>query len=103
MLLPMSAWCALTQQVKTCCPLDEDGDHDRVVGRVGVAEVGIVVEEGVALLEVGVQVGHRLAEEAGAEDVDGDALGRGEELVVGVGDRAGEVAGDEGGGSGRAH
>ena len=81
---------------------DEDGDEDGVVGGVGVAEVGVVVEEGVAFFEVGVEVGHGFAEEAGAVDVAGDAFGGGEELVLGVGDGGGEVAGDEGGGAGGA-
>ena len=85
------------------CAFEENGHQDGVVGGVGVSEVGVVVEEGVALLEVGVQVGHRFAEEAGSVDVAGDALGRGEELVVGVGDGGGEVAGDEGGGAGGAY
>ena len=70
-----------------------------MVGGVGVAQVGVVVEEGVALLEVGVQVGHRFAEQAGAVDVDGAAVGSGEELVLGGGEGAGEVAGGELGGA----
>ena len=80
----------------------EDGDDDGVVGGMGVAEVGVVVEEGVALLEVGVEVGHGLAEEAGAVDVDGSPLRSGEELVLCGGDGGGEVTGDEGRGAGRA-
>ena len=35
--------------------LDEDGDQDDVVGRVGVAEVGIVVQEGVTFADIVVQ------------------------------------------------
>ena len=63
---------------------EEDGDQDGVVGWVGVAEVGVVVEEGVALFEVGVVVGHGLAEEARTVDVAWDAFRGGEELVADV-------------------
>ena len=69
----------------------EDRYQDRPVGRVGVAEVGIIVQKGVALFEVGVHLLHGLAEEAGTVDVHRAALGRREELMPGGGEGAGEI------------
>ncbi len=71
---------------------DDDGDEDRVVGRVRVAEVGVVVEEGIAAREVVVQLRHRLGEVLRAHDVHRQALGGSEQFVVGRHQRAGEVA-----------
>ena len=71
--------------------VDEDRDQDRVVGGVGVAEHRVVVQEGVALAQVRVQLAHRARLQPGAEHVHLQALGGGEELVVGGDDRAGEV------------
>ena len=73
-------------------PIDEDGDQDGVVGRVRVAEVGVVVQERVALGEIVVELRHGLREVLRAHDVHGQALGGGEQLVVGGDDGAGEVA-----------
>ena len=72
-------------------PLVEHRHQDGVVGRVRVAEVGVVVQVGIALGIVGMQVLHRLGLDVGAPDVDGEALGHGEHLVVRRDDRAGEV------------
>ena len=54
-----------------------------MVGRVRVAEIRVVVEERVAVGDVVVQVGHRLRQELHADHVDRQALGGGEQLVVG--------------------
>ena len=72
--------------------VDEHGHQDRVVGRVRVAQHRVVVQERVALAQVGVQRAHRARLQAGAEHVHLQALGGGEQLVVGGDDRAGEVA-----------
>ena len=72
--------------------VDDDGDEDRVVGRVRVAEVRVVVEEGIAACEVVVQLGHRLGQVLRAHDVHRQPLGGGEQLVVGRHERAREVA-----------
>ena len=63
-----------------------------MVGGMGVAEVGVVVEEGVALLQIVVQVGHRLGEELHPDHVHGQALGGGKQPAVGGDQRAREVA-----------
>ena len=63
--------------------LEEHRNEDRVVGRVRVAEVRVVVEEGVALGEVGVELRHRLGEELRADHVHRQPLGGCQELVVG--------------------
>ncbi len=72
--------------------LDEDGDQDRVVGGVGVAEDRVVVEKGIALAEIGVKLAHRAGLQPGAEDMHLQTLRGSEELVVRGDDRAGEVA-----------
>jgi hypothetical protein len=66
----------------------EDRDEDRVVGRVCVAEVGVVVQEGVALPDVVVQLRHRLRQELHPDHMDWQPLRRGEQLVVGSDERA---------------
>ena len=63
-----------------------------MVGRVGVAQVGVVVEEGVALAEVRVDLRHRLAQELHADHVHRQPFRGGEQLLVGGHDGAGEVA-----------
>ena len=59
---------------------------------MGVAEVGVVVQEGVALRQIVVQVGHRLGEELHPDHVHRQPLGGGEQPVVGGDQRAREVA-----------
>ena len=72
--------------------LVENRNEDDVIGGVGVAVVGGVVQERVARPQVGVHLDHRLAERVCAHHVDGKAL-RVDEQVVGAGrDAAGEVA-----------
>ena len=67
--------------------------EDGVVGGVGAAVVGRVVEVGVAPLEVRVKRLHRLAHHVGAaQDVDRQALVDREQPVLGGHDAAGEVA-----------
>ena len=74
--------------------VDEHRHQDRDVGGVGVAEVGVVVDERVALGQVvAVKLAHRRGLQPGAEDVHLKALGGGEQLIVGGDDRAREVAG----------
>ena len=70
----------------------EDGHEDDVVGRVGVAEIRVVVQERVAFGQVVVQVGDGLGEELHPDHVHREALGRREQAVVGRDQRAGEVA-----------
>ena len=72
--------------------LDEDRHEDRVISWMRVADVRIVVQEGVAVGEVGVQLGHRLGQELGTDDVHREALGRCQQLVVGRDQRAREIA-----------
>ena len=65
----------------------------RVIGGVGAAVIGRVVEVGVALLEVRVKRLHRLAHHVGAaQDVNRQALVDCEQPVLGRYDAAGEVA-----------
>ncbi len=73
--------------------VDEDRHEDRVVGRVRVAEIGVVVQERVALLEPRMELRHRLGQELHADDVDRKPLGRSQQLVLGGDERAREVAG----------
>ena len=73
----------------------DDRHEDRVVGRMGAAVIGRVVEIGVAALQHRMVVGHRPAHDLGAaEHVDRQAVGGGEQFVPGRQDDAGEVAGD---------
>ena len=72
--------------------LEEDRGEDRVVGVVGVAVVGIVVEERVAFADHGMEALHRLCQVLTADDVDRKALGAGQELIAGRDDRTREVA-----------
>ncbi len=72
--------------------IDEDGDQDDMICRVGVAEVGIVMEEGVALADIVMQIGDRLGQKLHADDVHRQPLGGSEEAVVAGDERAGEVA-----------
>ena len=78
--------------------VDEDRHQHRVVGGMGVAEVGVVVQEGVAFGEIVVQLGHRARLQVRAEDVDRQSLRRRQQLVVAGADRAREVTrhGDHG-------
>lgn len=84
------------------CPLVEDGHNYGVVGGVGAADVGVVMEKRIALRELGVEIFHRAADEARAEDVHRQPLGRGDQVVLGGDERAREVARDERGGAGGA-
>ena len=71
----------------------EHGHEDAHVGRVGVAVVGRVVHERIALTELRVKLLHALRHQVrAAEHVHGDALGEAEELVVSGDDAAGEIA-----------
>ena len=71
----------------------DDGDDDAPVGGVGVAVVGRVVEKGVARPEGRVGLFHVPGNQVGAaHDVDGQAFGHRQHLVVGGEDAAGEVA-----------
>ena len=72
--------------------IDEDRNEDDVVGRVGVAEVRIVVQERVALPDVVMQLGDGFGQELHANDVHRQPLGGGEEPVVAGDQRAREVA-----------
>ena len=80
----------------------EDGDDDGVVGGMGVAEVGVVVEEGVCPL--GSRGGGRpwFGRGGRSRRRGREPLRSGEELVLCGGDGGGEVAGDESRGAGRA-
>ena len=71
--------------------IDEDRHQHRVIGRVGIAEIGVVVEERVALGEIVVQFGHGPCLQVRAEDMDRQTLRRRQELVVGGADRAREI------------
>ena len=71
----------------------DHGREDGVVGRVRAAVVGRVVEVGVAPLEVGVKLLHRLAHHVGAaQHVNRQALVDREQPVLGGDDAAGEIA-----------
>ena len=60
---------------------EEDGHHVGVVGRVRVAAIGVVVEIGVAAADVRVVIpAHVRRLDVTAEDVDGQPLGRREQL-----------------------
>ena len=73
--------------------INEDRHQEGVVGRMGVAAIGIVVEIGVAFADVArVIAGHILPLQMGAEDVDRQSFGRGEKLIVAGEDAAREVA-----------
>ena len=80
-------------------PVDEYRHQKRVIGRMGVAAIGVVVQIGVALADVALVINaHVLALQVGAEDVDRQSFGGGEELIVAGEDAAGEIpgAGDHG-------
>ena len=63
-----------------------------MVGRMGIAAIGIVVEIGVALADVPLVIFvHVLALQMGAEDVDRQALGGCEKLIVAGENAAGEI------------
>ena len=64
--------------------VDEHGHEDRVVGGVRVAEDRVVVQVGVALAQVGVQLAHRAGLQAGAEHMHLQSLGGREQLVLGA-------------------
>ena len=85
--------------------IDEHRHERRVIRRVRVAEIGIVVEEGIALLQVRMQLQHRLALKVDAEDVHRQALGRIEQIAVAGQDRARKIArhADDGGARGQDH
>ena len=71
----------------------EDRHQDRVVGGVRVAVVGRIMQEGVARLDVGVELHHRPGHQVGAaQHVDRVAVGGGQQIAVGGHERAGEVA-----------
>src|ERR1700692_2508590 len=71
---------------------DEYRHQEGMVGRMGVAAIGVVVEIGVALADVAfVIAAHILALQMGAKNVDRQALGGGEKLIVAGEDAAGEI------------
>ena len=70
----------------------DDRHQDHVVGRVRIAVVGRVVEEGVAPLQLRVKLLHRGRHDVGAaQHVDRVALGRRDQLAIGRDDAAREV------------
>ena len=73
-------------------PLPDHRHEDHVVGRVRVAQVRVVVQEGVAVADVVVQVGDRLRQELHADHVHRQALRRGEQPRIAGDERAREVA-----------
>ena len=73
---------------------DEHRHQEGVVGRMGVAAVGVVVEIRIALADVARMIAaHVLALQVGAEDVHRQAFGRCEQMIVAGEDAAGEIAG----------
>ena len=72
--------------------VDEDRHQDRMVGAVRIAEVNVVVQKRVALDEVRMEIAHRLAQKLRAENMDRQALGGSEHLVVAGDQRAGKIA-----------
>ncbi len=71
--------------------VDHRQDH-ALIGRMRVAVVGRVVQEGVAALQLGVMVPHRPAHQIGADhDMDRQALGGGQQAAIGGQEHAGEV------------
>ena len=73
--------------------LEEHRHQEAVIRRMRVAGVGVVVQEGVTLGEVGVVLGHGARLVVDAEDMDRQALGAGQQLAVARHDGAGKVAG----------
>ena len=73
--------------------VDEHRHQDGVIGRVGVAEVGVVVEEGVALPQLRMKRAHGPRLQVAAEDVHGQALCGGDQAVVMGEQRAGKILG----------
>ena len=74
--------------------LVEHRHQDRVIGRVAVAAVGVIVEEGVAFAEAGMPLAHDGGLDVHAEDMDRHGLGSREHLMVGGDDGAGEIPRD---------
>ena len=73
--------------------LVDDRHHDGMIGRVRVAVIGRVVEEGIAPAELRMERQHRARHDVGSDQhVRGQALGLGEQLVAGGQDAAGEIA-----------
>ena len=72
--------------------VDEHRHQDRVVGAVSVAEIDVVVQKGVALGEIRVQIAHRLGQELRPEDVYRQSLGGGQQLILAGHQRAGKVS-----------
>ena len=57
--------------------------HDGVVGGVGIAVIGRVVQEGVAAPQLRMKLDHRCRHDVGADEhVRGQALGFGDQLVA---------------------
>ena len=49
--------------------VDKHRHQHREIGRMGVAEIGIIVQEGVALGEILMQISHRLGLQVRAENM----------------------------------
>ena len=75
--------------------IDEDRLEHGVLGRVQAAPVGIVVDDHVALVDLGERdlLHHRAHEQRHAADLGRAELAHGDHLAFGVGERAGEVLG----------
>ena len=71
----------------------EDRHQDRVIGRMGVAEVRIVVQKGIAFPQVGVKRAHRPRLQVAPEHVHGQAFGGGDQPIVMGKEGAGEILG----------
>jgi hypothetical protein len=67
-------------------------NQDREIGGMGTAEIGRIVQKGVARPKVGVQVRHAAGHDIGARhDVDGNGLGRRQELGISRQQAAGAI------------
>ena len=63
--------------------------QDRMVGRMGTAVIGRIVQERIAALQDGVKLLHRCGHQIGpAQNVNRQAFGGGEQMVVGGDDAA---------------
>ena len=74
-------------------PVDEHRHQDRVIGRMGIAEVRIVVEEGIAFPQVRMKGTHRTGLQMAPEHVHRQAFGGGDQPSVMGKEGAGEILG----------
>ncbi len=70
---------------------EEDRHEDHVIRRVGVPQIGIVVEKRIPGRDVVVEIAHRLGLQRRTEDMNGKALAGSQQAIVARTDAAREI------------